>query len=244
MRMREASPDDSGIDRISHNGQAALILLWESRRYARELQRSRWDFAVEIGELRHVGMATSDLRWLICKDLVEHAMEVDPGEGEKRRFQPCNGSLRFDRTTCFVLTDPGITFARDILSAQPASPDPGNGQSNGRQHNGTVAKLKPTWDSDLQELRLSVHVIKQFKVPAVNQERILAAFQEEDWPVRIDDPLPPNHEQNSKRRLHDTINSLNRNQKQSLIRFMGDGSGEGIRWDLVDPLPVEISSTV
>jgi hypothetical protein len=45
--------------------------------------------------------------------------------------------------------------------------------------------------------------------------------------------LPPNSEQNSKRRLHDTINSLNRNQKQNLLRFTGDGSGQGIRWELV-----------
>ncbi len=75
--------------------------------------------------------------------------------------------------------------------------------------------------------------MKQFKVPAANQERILAAFEEEGWPIRIDDPLPPNSEQDSKRRLHDTINSLNRNQKQNLIRFVGDGSGQGVRWELV-----------
>ncbi len=241
--MREESPDDNGATRISHNGRAALTLLWESRRYARELQRSRWDFAVEIGELRHTGMAGSDLRWLICKGLIEHAKEVAPEEGEKRRFQRCNGSLCFDQRTCFVLTDSGISSAQDTWSVQAASPELGNGQLNGRQHNGTIAKLKPTWDSDLQELRVSVHVVKRFKVPAVNQERILAACQEEAWPVRIDGPLPPNHKQNSKRRLHDTINSLNRNQKQSLIRFMGDGSGEGLRGALVAPLPVEISPT-
>jgi hypothetical protein len=92
---------------------------------------------------------------------------------------------------------------------------------------------KPRWDYQRQELRLGDAIVKQFKVPAANQERILAAFEEEGWPVRIDDPLPPNAEQNPKRRLHDTINSLNRNQKQHLIRFTGDGSGQGIRWELV-----------
>jgi hypothetical protein len=32
--------------------------------------------------------------------------------------------------------------------------------------------------------------------------------------------------------LHDTIKALNRKQKVCLVRFMGDGSGEGIRWEL------------
>ncbi len=91
----------------------------------------------------------------------------------------------------------------------------------------------PRWDGDLQELRVSGVIVKQFKVPAPNQEMILSAFQEENWPVRIDDPLPPAHDQDSKRRLHDTIVSLNRNHKSRFIRFMGDGTGEGVRWTLV-----------
>ncbi len=95
------------------------------------------------------------------------------------------------------------------------------------------APLVPVWDRDRQELRLGKTVIKQFKVPAPNQELVLASFQEDAWPVRIDDPLPPNVEIDPKRRLHDTINSLNRNQKQNLIRFMGDGRGQGVRWGLV-----------
>ncbi len=71
-------------------------------------------------------------------------------------------------------------------------------------------------------------------MPAANQEAILAAFQEEGWCPRIDDPLAPKLNQDSKRRLHDTINSLNRNQKHALIRFLGDGKGEGVRWGFVE----------
>lgn len=76
-------------------------------------------------------------------------------------------------------------------------------------------------------------VVKQFKVPAPNQELILAAFQEEGWPVHIDDPLPPRAEQDTKRRLHETITSLNRHQRVRLVRFMGDGTGQGVRWELI-----------
>lgn len=91
--------------------------------------------------------------------------------------------------------------------------------------------MSPTWDRDRQQLRVGKVIVKEFKVPASNQEAILAAFQEENWPPRIDDPLSPVPDQDPKRRLHDTINSLNRNQKQALVRFLGDGSGQGVRWE-------------
>jgi hypothetical protein len=78
--------------------------------------------------------------------------------------------------------------------------------------------------------------VKLFKVPAINQEAVLAAFEEEEWPPRIDDPLSPRGEQNPKRRLHDTITALNRNQKAPLIRFFGDGSGQGVRWEFTGRL--------
>jgi len=37
-----------------------------------------------------------------------------------------------------------------------------------------------------------------------------------------------------RRRLHDTIKSLNRNQTKDVLRFKGDGTGEGILWEFVD----------
>jgi hypothetical protein len=60
----------------------------------------------------------------------------------------------------------------------------------------------------------------------------LSAFEEDRWPPVIDDPLPPKPEQDTKRRLHDTIKALNRNQHRDAIRFHGNGTGEGIRWEL------------
>ena len=56
----------------------------------------------------------------------------------------------------------------------------------------------PTWDRDRQELRWGDEVVKQFKVPSPNQETILAAFEEEHWPSRIDDPLSPRLDQDPK----------------------------------------------
>ena len=92
----------------------------------------------------------------------------------------------------------------------------------------------PCWDAKLRELRVGGVLVKQFRVPAANQELILDAFQEEGGPSHLDDPLPPQTGMDPKRRLHETIDRLNRSQKHRLIRFHGDGTGRGVRWELLE----------
>ncbi len=75
--------------------------------------------------------------------------------------------------------------------------------------------------------------MKRYRVPARNQALILAAFQEEGWPLYIDDPLPPAGEQDPKHRLQATVKSLNRNQQTPLLRFHGNGNGQQIFWETV-----------
>ncbi len=225
-----------------------LRLLLEAHVYAADLRRSVWDFAVEIAALRKSGMSRNDLRWLICKGYLEHGRETTVPQEEGRTFRRSKG-LAFGRRTCCVLTETGVEFAQAVLSqtrgnlAAAAASDmdsesvrPEVSDGNGSMHR-VVEKLVPRWDRQRQELRVGPYLVKQFKVPAANQERILAAFEEDGWPVKIDDPLPPHPEQDPKRRLHDTINSLNRNQKYRVLRFTGDGSGQGIRWSLTLPSP-------
>jgi hypothetical protein len=73
-------------------------------------------------------------------------------------------------------------------------------------------------------------VVKRFKQPAGNQELVLEAFEEEGWPPRIDDPLPPAPNQDGKRRLQSTIWNLNRGREARLIRFAGGGDGQSVCW--------------
>jgi hypothetical protein len=75
-----------------------------------------------------------------------------------------------------------------------------------------------------------------------NQERIIAAFEEEGWPRRIDDPLPPHPEQDPKHRLRDTIKSLNRHQVNRLLHLTGDGTGQGVRWQIITACPAPAAS--
>lgn len=232
-------PSSNGQDGVPilRRGAECLRLLLEAYQYAADVKRSVWDFAVEIETLRQAGWTNSEFRWLTCKGFVLHAIETTLVDAESRSFRqpPRAPSLNFRRKTCFTLTEAGFQFAVTALGGT-------NSSLNGEPLEGapstaelSPASSRPQWDRERQELRVGDEVVKQFKVPAANQERILAAFEEDGWPVRIDDPLPPALEQDPKRRLHDTINSLNRNQKRHLLRFIGDGTGQGIRWEFVAP---------
>jgi hypothetical protein len=205
----------------------ALALLLQGREYARELGRPAWDLAVEIEALRQAGATASTLRWLVCRGYVDHADEARPVRGRGRRFR-AGSELVFTEATCFVLTRSGVVLARQlgarrddlgsVVLATPAAEQP------------TV----PRWDGTRRELRLGDSLVKQFRRPAPNQEAVLAAFEEEGWPLRIDDPLPLRPERPAAERLHDTINRLNRNQRQALIQFRRDGA-RGVFWEAVSP---------
>jgi hypothetical protein len=93
--------------------------------------------------------------------------------------------------------------------------------------------LVPKWDAQRHELFFHDQIVKRFRWPAENQEAVLNAFEEEGWPSRIDDPIPQQSEMDPKRRLADTIKCLNRNHHSAILRFRGDGTGEGVLWDLI-----------
>jgi hypothetical protein len=219
-----------GVSALSEKMVAALRFLAEAKQFAQQLHRNPWDFAVEIDCLRELGLTCNDFRRLACEGWIEHAREVTAVNDRARIFQP-DRPLCFSKTTCVVLAD-GMGALLEKLAVTSDVKGAGGQTSTAVAGNGHVDAPRPKWDSDRQELRVGDVVVKHFKVPAVNQELILAVFEEEGWPVRIDDPLPPHPEQDPKRRLHDTINSLNRNQRHAMLRFLGDGHGLGIRWKL------------
>jgi hypothetical protein len=102
---------------------------------------------------------------------------------------------------------------------------------DGHTLNGTALGLH--WDRMRRELRLGSVLVKRFRVPALNQELILAAFQELGWPQLIDDPLAPTAAQDPKQRLHQAIDRLNRSQIARRIRFRGNGTGKAILWEII-----------
>lgn len=224
-----ATPSVEGLQGSSQGGEhpdeeirkvfRKLRRAWE---FSKDCQRSMWDFAVEIGNFNQEGVSHETLRWLIGKGLIEHGIESREQNGHVRQFDS-RGGFTFDDRSCFVITDTGLNTSRSgptpvpTWSAAPPSPP---------------TRQVPRWDDQRHELWFGHHLVKRFKWRASNQETVLAAFEEEGWPARIDDPLPPNAETDPKRRLSDAIKCLNRKQANSLIRFSGDGTGEGVLWDI------------
>ncbi|MDA1051990.1 MAG: response regulator [Planctomycetota bacterium] len=92
---------------------------------------------------------------------------------------------------------------------------------------------RPSWQLATKELIFGGVLIKQFSRASENQECVLAAFEEEGWPPRIDDPLPPRDEVDMKERLRATVRSLNHRHLQEVIRFYADGTGTGYRWSRI-----------
>ncbi len=222
----------ASASRIVQRGEPALYRLLEGYEFALELRQNIWDFAVEIGHLNELGLTNNQLRWLVCAGLAEHAREILPAGRENRAFQPPAGRLTLHRRTCFVLTKPGASFVRSMIEARPVPQEKASDPEYATDVASPLVSRTPYWDADRQELRLGYVVVKRFRVPAPNQVMILAAFQEEGWPARVDDPLPPRCATDPKRRLHDTVNSLNRSQRNRLVSFQGDGSGRGVCWTL------------
>lgn len=213
----------------------ALRALNEACRYAIGCQRNVWEFAVELKDLNERGISRSLLRWLVCKNLVEHRIESMVNKEPFRQY--CEApNLVFKENSCFVLSSKGHQKFSELskrfqtmISSTHTDPDflPMNAPS----------KETPIWCPETRVLKIAGKVVKHFKWPAPNQEMLITAFAELNWPEQIDDPLPQT-EVCRKRRLHDTIKCLNRNQIHPLIKFRGDGTGFAARWEyrpILDP---------
>jgi hypothetical protein len=231
----ETSPfHTSGPRRTTPQPSAALELLLQAWLYAHDVQLPVWEFAVEFEILQSLGLTRNEARWLMARGYAEHALEVTSPTDTTRKFGPPGVSLLGERS-CFVLTTGGLQFARSLGAG--CAPQPFTVSGSDYRLITDVGPSRPTivphWDCDLREIRYDGQLVKQFKLPSPNQEAILMTFEEEQWPPRIDDPLPHTASCDPKQRLHDTIRSLNRNQKNRLLRFKGDGTGEGVLWEVV-----------
>jgi len=220
---------------------AALAILAEAYHYACASEKDVWEFALELPNLAAAGVSINGLRWLACSGYVRHGEEIESAADGRRNFR-LQAGLSFTQRSCFILTQAGIEFAERFAAtdSKATAPTTSVRPANGQPPLGAQDSLEPMcpdddpmphWDHERRELRIMGIVVKQFRLPSPNQETVLQVFEEEGWPARIDDPLPPISDVEPKRRLHDTIKSLNRHQKAKRIRFMGDGRGEGVLWE-------------
>lgn len=231
--MQPAHESANAVAALPAGVEKALSALLRAYEYARELRHSGWDFAVALSELRFADFTSSDLRWLACRGYVELAAETTADGARERSFRPVQRTVIAEKV-CAVLTEPGACFARSRRPRQPKRParGPRTLSLNIRTPNGEP-NPRPRWDEARRQLCVGDRVVKYFRQPAPNQEAILSAFEEEGWPPRIDDPLSPRPDRDPRQHLRDTIVNLNRYQRNRVLRFFGDGRGEGVCWEVV-----------
>jgi hypothetical protein len=225
----EPAPVDACLARGAIPGLHLTASMWLGLRHllkahdtAHELNRPKWEFAVELETLERAGCDRNDLRALICARLVEHGLETTPARLKRRSFRRTAG-LRLTPASCFVLSDWGLA-----ISSHRSAPKAG-GDEAASPPAAPSCSLQPVWDPIRHELRLGQVVLKRFRQPAKNQQAILAAFEEDGWPPHIDNPIPGGEDENAQDRLHDAVKRLNR-QIKGLLRFECDGTGEGVVW--------------
>lgn len=222
----------------------ALMALLEASHCAAETGADPWEFALQMSSLARLGASDSNLRWLVVKGYAEHRLEEPtPGPGPRRFLSP--GSLRLLESSCFQLTRQGYLLAQQLqtyalLSPAETSATPAVTSGPGASATAYAIlvpdplsvpnSLKPLYDVKNHTLWVGDQIVKQFRQAAGNQELILTGFQEESWPSRLDDPLPPVSNIDPKRRLHDTINRLNSHQRRPLLRFRGMEAGQAVGW--------------
>ena len=227
--LDENRPDFGSAGRLV----SALEALLQARHYASETKSDVWNFAISFDGLLRLGPTETDLRWLVHRGIISHGRAVTNDDRTTREFCSTK-ALTFYNETCFVLTDAGVSVAYEFLNCplighRLLKPPKLKSTKIMVSHDVCVV---PDWDASGRKLFVGGQLVKRYKWPAVNQETVLNVFQEEGWPERIDDPLAPHPQQDPKRRLADTIKCLNRRQATPLVHFRGDGTGQGIIWEL------------
>ena len=210
----------------------ALWLLLQANDYANRINGDRWEFAIDMSQFLRLGLTENDLRFLVQIQYLDHAPEITSLGDRIRHFGPATCPF-FTERTCFVLTNVGEIAAAKSIGKRFTQDLPNESAGTFRCRTHFKTAVIPEWDAQYRVLSFDGKTVKQFKWLAINQELILSAFQEECWPKKILDPLSPQPSQVMKRRLSDTIRCLNRGHLNSLIRFRGDGTGEGIFWEPV-----------
>lgn len=151
--------------------------------------------------------------------------------------------LLLQSVTLVDLNYPDCGPVTEIIAAAPEAADADasasalcQAMSIGLPAQPAAADLAPRYDPRLRQLWLGGFLLKTISKPRTNQAIILAAFEEEDWPELIDDPLPRDAETMPSKRLHDTLFALNRailaqsdRRAQYLLEFHARDGGEAIR---------------
>jgi len=204
------------------------------------LLAARWDgldhdrtpaeYAIPLTTFQRWDIDDNVLLWMLFHDHVDHLKPASLPNGQGLAPLKHVQSLILTDESCFALNDKGCAFA-DAFLADALLPQVESAFHAARNRL-LVGMLVPAFRPEERIFTWGEHLLKHFRQPAPNQELILAAAEEQDWPEWFDDPLPPSGGRDPKLVLHNTIKDLNRRQLETLVHFKGDGSGQRVGWEL------------
>ena len=214
------------------NFQVGLRLLLEAFDSAGDASPDPWQFAVEIQLLHDAGMSVTNLRWVIEQGYARHAFDFTLAGDERRSFRELQ-TMKFAGNSTFMLSAAGAEFARsNCLDPTPTVPNNPGATSSNADGGLTASAPKPHWDRSSRRVILEGSTIIELHRAAENLEAALDAFEKSGWAFQIPDPLA-NKPGNRKRRLHNTINALNRCQTVQRIHYSSADGGRAIRWAVI-----------
>jgi hypothetical protein len=175
------------------------------------------------------GIADDFFLWMLYQAHVELYLPCS-GRGQAANEYRPSQSVRLTDDVAFFLTEAGEIFAGEFLGHvfDPEDQQPCDVAWAWIQ----LGAWMPRYDWDNRVFTWGRQVIKQFRQPAERQEVVLLTAEELGWPLWFDDPLPRVRGRNPKKRLHDTIQDLNRRQQRAIVQFKGDGTGTRVGWEL------------
>ncbi|MEZ6098696.1 MAG: hypothetical protein R3E01_06965 [Pirellulaceae bacterium] len=220
-----------GEHRIVERLRGALEALYANSFYAADLKQDPWEFALHFAELRELGITRTDIQWLLHNEILHRRPTIDESKSVLRSATTTLSDL------LFILSDKGCSYVSPISTSAPESQgdaphlEPTDTQAAGD----SPSECRPRWNRHDRELYYGDQLVKKFSVPAKNQELVLTAFEEEEWPQHIDSPLPPAKSgEAASVRLRDTIKRLNQGHQAKYVTFHGNGSGSQIVWHRID----------
>ncbi len=192
-----------------------------------------WDQALSMSALEQAGVNSSDLRWLIGRGLVEHAVDA-PGSQATSHVVRRPNRARFQSGAVFRLTAVGAKFVQQLDLSTAESVRPASASRAAGSHRSVASPpLRPRWDRDRCELRVGSALARRFLLEAADQVRILAAFEEARWPESIESPLGLPSDGAAKR-LRRAVDGLNNSCTGRLVRFFLDEKKQCVGWAFAD----------
>jgi hypothetical protein len=206
----------------------AYIDLWLAHREASDRQLEPRENPVSLSHFHRKGILDYILLWMRYQGHVDHCQLAGPPDHGRSLDSP-QAKPWFAPRSSFWLTDRGDVFANIFLSNALVPEEDDAFEATWSRL--LLGELLPSYDLEDRIFHWGAHLLKWFRQPAENQELVLCAEEELDWPKWMDDPLPRKNGKNSKIRVHNTIKDLNRHQQiADMVHFQGDGTGTRIGW--------------